>query len=280
MARVPSFPSPPRGRPGWRCGARASAGRRGAPRPPAGTPPDRFARRVCRTSPGMRDHDRLPTEPQRIARHDRPVGHVRVGEARHLRRSDHQRPRRFGGLATLLVHPGRHVGMRDRPGPGPAQHHRAEVMIGVMVRQHQPPDRLARDGADDTYQLLALSRACERIDYHHAVAGHDEAGVRPALRSSPRVTHNHVDAGCQLADGKALGEWREDLKQQERSQMKRMSTDCWNTPPLLSFHTNFSAASRSARKENSTNGSRLMPELQTKCAASRSPYVTLTSLMK
>jgi len=25
---------------------------------------------------------------------------------------------------------------------------------------------------------------------------------------------------------------------------------------------------------------RLMPELQTKCAASRSPYVTLTSLMK
>ena len=73
--------------------------------------------------------------------------------------------------------------MRDHPGPGPAQHHRAEVMIGMMVRQNQPPDRLARDGADDTYQLLALRRACERIDYHHAVAGHYEAGVRPALRS-------------------------------------------------------------------------------------------------
>src|SRR5438874_1049108 len=107
--------------------------------------------------------------------------------------------------------------------------------------------------------------------------------MKPAFGrpSEPRpVSENHVDAGSDLADGETLGEWREDLKQQERSQMKRMSTDCWNTPPLLSFHTNFSAASRSARKENSTNGSRLMPELQTKCAASRSPYVTLTSLMK
>src|SRR5438046_4192804 len=108
-----------------------------------------------------------------------------------------------------------------------AQHHRAEVMIGMMVRQNQPSDRLARDGADDTDQLLPLGRACERIDYHHAVAGHYEAGVRPALRSPPRVTHNHVDAGCQLADGKALGELREALKQQERNQTKRMSTDCW-----------------------------------------------------
>src|SRR6266851_4507801 len=62
--------------------------------------------------------------------------------------------------------------------------------------------------------------------------------------------------------------------------MKRMSTDCWKTPPLLSFHVNVSAASRSARKENSTNGSRLTPEVQTKCAASWSPYMTLTSLMK
>src|SRR6266566_2055287 len=62
--------------------------------------------------------------------------------------------------------------------------------------------------------------------------------------------------------------------------MNLMSTDCWNTPPLLSFHTNFSAASRSARSENSTNGSRLTPEVQTKCAASWSPYITLTSLMK
>src|SRR6266436_96864 len=62
--------------------------------------------------------------------------------------------------------------------------------------------------------------------------------------------------------------------------MKRMSTDCWKTPPLLSFHVNVSAASRSARKENSTNGSRLTPEVQTKCAASWSPYITLTSLMK
>src|SRR5256886_11629333 len=43
---------------------------------------------------------------------------------------------------------------------------------------------------------------------------------------------------------------------------------------------NLSSASRSARKENSTNGSRLTPEVHTKCAASRSPYITLTSLMK
>src|SRR3989441_8942562 len=68
-------------------------------------------------------------------------------------------------------------------------------------------------------------------------------------RSPPRVTHNHVDAGCQLADGKALGELREALKQQERNQTKRMSTDCWNTPPLLSFHVNVSGRSEEHTSE-------------------------------
>src|SRR5256885_1599992 len=93
----------------------------------------------------------------------------------------------------------------------------------------------------------APRQACERIDYHHAVAGHYEAGVWSPFRTAACVTENHVDAGSDLADGETLGEWRENLKQEEPSQMKRMSTDCWNTPPLLSFHTNFSAASRSAR---------------------------------
>src|SRR5437773_11632271 len=112
------------------------------------------------------------------------------------------------------------------------------------------------------------------------VAGHDEAGVGASLRAPPCVSHNHVDAGRYLTASETFGELRMALKQQERNQTKRMSTACWNTPPLLSFHVNVSGASRSARKENSTNGSRLMPEVQTKCAASRSPYVTLTSLMK
>src|SRR5882762_9001518 len=170
--------------------------------------------------------------------------------------------------------------MRDHPGARPAQHHRAEMMIGMMVRQDQPPDRLACDRVDDAHQPFPLRGARERIDHHDAVAGYNEAGVGASLRAPPCVTDNRVDAGSHLADGETYGDWGEDLKRQERSQMKRTSTDCWNTPPLLSFHTNWSSASRSARKENSTNGSRLMPEDHTKCATSWSPYVTRTSLMK
>src|SRR5256886_5016449 len=199
---------------------------------------------------------------------DRGIRHVRHGAARRGGPQDEYRCffQAEDGIRDLTV-----TGVQTCALPISAQHHRAEVMIGMMVRQNQPSDRLARDGADDTDQLLPLGRACERIDYHHAVAGHYEAGVWSPFRTAACVTENHVDAGSDLADGETLGEWRENLKQEEPSQMKRMSTDCWNTPPLLSFHTNFSAASRSARKENSTNGSRPMPELQTKCAASRSP---------
>jgi len=86
-------------------------------------------------------------------------------------------------------------------------------VIGMMVRQDQPPDRLARDGADDAHQLLPLRGTRERIDHHYTVTGHYEAGVGAALRAPPRVTHNHVDAGCQLADGKLLrAERRDDEK--------------------------------------------------------------------
>lgn len=94
--------------------------------------------------------------------------------------------------------------MRDHPGPGPAQHDRAEVMIGMMVGQHEPADRLARDGADRAHQLLPLRGAPERIDHHDAVAGNDEAGVWSPFRAATCVTEHDVDAGGHLADGKLL----------------------------------------------------------------------------
>jgi len=91
------------------------------------------------------------------------------------------------------------------------------VMIGMMVGQDQPPDRLGRDRPDGAHQLLPLERerARERVDHHDTFAGDDESGVGASLRASPRIAENHVDAGSYLAEGQTFGEWREELKQQE-----------------------------------------------------------------
>jgi len=143
------------------------------------------ARGVCRTSPGMRDHDRLAAKPQRIGRHDRAVGHVGVGETRHPAPSPPpastpiRRPRDSASSTPVETSDGRSRG----PRPGAAQPRRSDDRM--MVRQNQPPDRLARDGADDNVPTARLAPGCERIDYHHAVAGHYEAGVGASLRAPP-----------------------------------------------------------------------------------------------
>ena len=93
-----------------------------------------------------------------------------------------------------------------------AQHDRAKVMIGMMVRQDHPPERLARHRPDGTHQLLPLRRARERIDHHHPVAGHDEAGVGAAFGAPATVAEHYVDAGDHLADGKLLRTERRDYE--------------------------------------------------------------------
>src|SRR2546422_7683843 len=75
-----------------------------------------------------------------------------------FRSPDHEPPRRFGRLAALLVHAGRDVGMRDHPGAGPAQRHRAEVVIGMMVRQDRKSTRLNSSHGYISYAVFCLKK--------------------------------------------------------------------------------------------------------------------------
>jgi len=120
-----------------------------------GQPYDQVARRVrpSRAAPRVR---RSRSSSRRAAAYrlsPRSIGHVGVGETRHLLLPDHQRPGRFGRLAALLVP--RRSRRRDARSPErrPAQGHCTEVMIGWWcVRTSQ---RMARgDRMDRAHQPL------------------------------------------------------------------------------------------------------------------------------
>ena len=95
---------------------------------------------MCRA--GMGDHQRPPSEPQRVARGHRPVGHIGELEPAHGVEAHHPDP--VGNQGVLSAFGGQRpaVGMGDDLGPGPAEHDGAEVMVGVVVGEDEPADRL------------------------------------------------------------------------------------------------------------------------------------------
>jgi hypothetical protein len=72
-------------------------------------------------------------------------------------------------------------------------------MVGMMVGQHKPANRLVGHTADRAEELLSLARAGERVDHDHAVRGYDEAGVGTALDSLSAVAEDGVHARRELA---------------------------------------------------------------------------------
>ena len=217
----------------------------------------------------------LPPSLSVSERRDRTVGLVGELEAPHGVETDHPHP--VGDQRVFPAIGGERppVGMRDHPRAGLPQDDGAEVMVGMMVGEHQPLDRTVGDPADGAQQLLALPRTRQRIDHDHAFGRHHEPGVGPSLDAASGIAHDGIDARRERSKrkrpcGVGGGEREEDERQRERSQAEAnlMSADCLKTPPLLSVQTMVRGASRSARRVKLTMGSRLMPEVQVNRAIS------------
>jgi hypothetical protein len=86
--------------------------------------------------------------------------------------------------------------MGDDAGARAAEDRGSEMMVGVVMREHDPFHRLVCHRLDPAEKILCLPRTRQSIDDYHARIGYDKAGIRPALGASARVADERVDAGC------------------------------------------------------------------------------------
>ena len=87
--------------------------------------------------------------------------------------------------------------MRDDASAKSAKDRGSEMMVRMMMREHNPSHRLLRYRADRAEKVLCLPRTRQRVDDDDAGVGDDKARVRSALGTSPCVSHDRVNAGCE-----------------------------------------------------------------------------------
>jgi hypothetical protein len=165
----------------------------------------------------MLDHQRASSQAKRISSNDRTVRPVGELESAHRIQANHTNPVGDQRIFPALRRQHSAIGMRDDASAEAAEHSRSEMVIRVVMREHDPFHRLLCHRADGAEEVLGLAWARKRIDDHHARVGHDEAGVRPSLRSSPRVSDECVDAGCQFLDPRMRRSWRRDPRKRHRT---------------------------------------------------------------
>ena len=68
-----------------------------------------------------------------------------------------------------------------------------EVVIRVMVGEHEPSDAAWRNGPDGAQEGFAVPRAALGIDDDDAGLRDDESGVGPTLGTAAGVAHDRVD---------------------------------------------------------------------------------------
>jgi len=99
--------------------------------------------------------------------------------------------------------------MGHDPGPRLLEHNGAEMVVGMMVGQHQPPYGLGGGAADGPEEPLAVARARQRIHDDDSRRGDDEAGVGPPFDATAGVCDNREHSGRELASRKGAGVGRE-----------------------------------------------------------------------
>ena len=164
-----------------------------------GEPYQQIAGGVCRT--GMTDYQRLATQPQRVGTGNRAVRGVGKLEVTHRIQPDQPNPIGHEGIFSAFGGQHSSVRMRDDPGSQPPEYNGAEMVIRMVMSQHQPSDRLPGSPANGLYQLVPLLRAGECVDYNDTVTGNDKAGVGPALRAPAGITDGRVDPWSETANG-------------------------------------------------------------------------------
>ena len=94
------------------------------------------------------------------------------------------------------------VGMRDDLRTEPAEDDGAEMVVGMMMGQHEPLDRPAGHRPNRPNELLRLTRTCHGIDHHDPRVGHDESGIGTALGPATGVSQHGIDSGRQPAENR------------------------------------------------------------------------------
>ena len=99
--------------------------------------------------------------------------------------------------------------MRDDPGPRLLEHDGAEMVVGMMVGQHQPAHGRGGRAADGPEEPLAVARARQRIDDDDPGGGDDEPGVGAPFDAPAGVSHDREHARRELPRRKSARVGRE-----------------------------------------------------------------------
>ena len=112
--------------------------------------------------------------------------------------------------------------MRDDTGAQAAEDCRSEMVVRVVMREHDPFHRLLCDRADRPQKVLSLTRTRQRINDYDARIGDHKAGVRSSLGPSSRITDDSVYAGCKRPERGLPGRWSRDPRERQNGKPTRL----------------------------------------------------------
>jgi hypothetical protein len=150
----------------------------------------------------MADHQRLPSEPQRVRGGNCTIRNIGELEIPHGVEPNHPDPIGHEGVFTSLRGEHSAFGVRNHPGAEPAKYDGSKMMIGMVMSEYQPSDGLPGDTSNGSHQLFALLRAGQRVDDNDALARDHEARVGPPLGAPPGVSDCGIHIRRQTANGR------------------------------------------------------------------------------
>jgi len=233
------------------------------------------------------------TQSQGIAAQHRPIRYVGEFEAKHLLQANHLVPVCHHLVGTALGGENIRVGMRDDAGPRALHRDGAELHVGMVGVEYEPPDRLRGAGPDGTDHGVTLRRARQSTDHEEAVWREDEPRVGTTLDALAGVAGHKEHAGREFAqridrvrsrrgegivarldlgaDARGGDEGRSEQEGEAARQvvLNAICAVCSKTAPLLSTQRIVRGPSRSATSVKVTTGSRLMPDVHMKWATCR-----------
>jgi hypothetical protein len=149
---------------------------------------------------GMGDHESRAAQLQRIGGSHGTIGRIRELEATHGIQSHDSNPVGDESILSRFGCENPPVGVCNDFGTESPKYDRSEVVVRMVVSQHQPSDRLPGYPANGLSQLFALLGTGQCIDDHNAGIGNDEAGVRPSLRPPTSIPQRRVHSRSQASN--------------------------------------------------------------------------------
>ena len=148
----------------------------------------------------MLDNQRPPSQPECVHSGDRAIRYIGKGKPAHRVESHHPDPVGNQRVLAALRRENSAIGMGYDLGPQPPKYDGPKVMVGMMVGEYHPGNRLRSYPSDGREQLLPLLGAGQRIDDHDACPGDHKTGVGSSLRAPSGVSDGGIHSGRELAN--------------------------------------------------------------------------------